>query len=170
MFQATRTYLGSVPVLSTLIEAAFQMSPVPASNPEELRETLSELQKQVVGALREAKALYRVENLPNESFTCPNCGHETKGAYAELSNPASGRRGIFPSGLIHGFVQHGTTSLDEPIVNLSGIYVGDRELHLDLAALMRVLALADLPGEVVSECTAYAQSPESFPATKLTAR
>ncbi|HEY9854504.1 MAG TPA: hypothetical protein V6D05_02115 [Stenomitos sp.] len=170
MFEATRRFLASVPVLSTLIEAAFKLSPVAGNNPEELRDHLSDIQKQVVGALKEAKNLYRVENLPNESFTCPACTFEARGAYWELSNPTTGRRGIFHSGLLHGFIQHGTVSLDEPIVNLSDIYVGDREIHLDLSALMRVLAGADLPADVIAECSAFAQNPDAFPGAKLAAR
>lgn len=170
MFEATRRFLGSVPVLSSLSEAAFKMNPIAGNNPEELRDHLTEINKQVVSALKEAKNLYRVENLPNESFNCPQCVFEAKGGYWELSNPATGRRGTFHSGLLHGFIDHGTVSLDEPIVNLSDIYVGDREIHLDLPALMRVLAGADLPAEVIAECSAFAQNPSAFPGAKLAAR
>ncbi len=170
MFEATRRFLGSVPILSALSEAAFKMNPLGGNNPEELRDHLTEINKQVVGALKEAKGLYRVENLPSETFTCPQCAFEARGAYWELSNPATGRRGIFHSGLLHAFIDHATSSLDEPIVNLSDIYVGDREIHLDLPALLRVLAGADLPADVVAECTAYSQNPGAFQGAKLVAR
>lgn len=170
MFDATRRFLASVPVLSSLGEAAFKLSPIAGSNPEELRGHLSEIQKQVVDALKEARSLYRVENLPNEGFTCPQCGFEAQGAYWEYSNPATGRRGIFPTSLMHGFIDHGTVCLDEPIINLSDIYVGDREIRLDLPALMRVLAGADLGAEVIAEVTAFAQNPSALGDAKLKAR
>lgn len=170
MFEATRRFLGSVPVLASLSEAAFKLNPLGGNNPEELRDHLTEISKQVVAALKEARNLYRVENLPHETFTCPHCSYEAKGAYWEVSNPATGRRGVFHSGLLHAFIEHGTVSLDEPIVNLSDIYVGDREITLDLGALMRVLAGADLPADVVAECSAFAQNPGAFQGAKLASR
>lgn len=169
MFEATRRYLAEIPVLAALVDAAYAMNPVTSSNPDELRTHLITIQKQVVQALNQVKSLYRVELYPNESFTCPACGWEAKGAYWELSNPTTSKRELFPSSLLHGFIDHGTMSLDEPVVNLSNIYTGDRELKLSLEALMRVFTGLDLPEPVVAELTGYFEHPEAFPAAKLTA-
>lgn len=169
MFEATRRFLAEVPVLAALVDAAYAMNPLTTSNPDELRGHLIAIQKQVVEALKQVKSLYRVEMYPNESFTCPACGWEAKGAYWELSNPTTGKRDIFSSSLLHGFIDHGTMALDEPVVNFSNIYTGDRELRLSLEGLMRVLNGAELSDSVMTELMAYFEHPESFPAAKLAA-
>lgn len=167
MLDVTRRFLAEVPLLADMLEEALKENPVPGNNPEELREHLVQHQKRIVASFKEEKRLYRIQNLPAEVFPCPDCAAEVKGAYWELSNPATGRRALFPSLLLHGFIEHGATVLVEPIINLSNILMGEREVKFDLRALVQVLAGAELPEGLREECEAFAQNPAAFDGAKI---
>jgi|GEM_PF-1625755 hypothetical protein len=157
MLEATRRFIAQIPLLSKLIETAFSETPYSGNNPDELRDHLSEVRRQIVAQLKEQGSLYRVECMPHETFQCPHCGAEGKSGYWEVCNSVTARRASFATRLMHTFMVHGDLSVNETVSNLSDIQMGEREIKLDVVALMQVFANADLPGEVQDELKAYAQ-------------
>lgn len=153
---ALRAYLQAMPNLSTkLLEQLADLMSTGGgfdyNNAEEMRAAYAQAQQTAMAHLVEAQSPYYVITYPQISFKCPTCSTEVRGAYYEVSNPITTKRGMFRARSFHEFLEHGGTSYREPILNVSETLIGHDEHHLDVKKLATVLDGLPLPGSVLAD-------------------
>ena len=151
MLENLRKFFNDVPVLADLLAAELKAAPSNATNAEDLRFHLEELQHTLMARLKAEKQLYAVVFYPEMEIPCQACGETLMGVYWELNNPATGQGLCVSNKLLHGLVDHEQFFQIESMQTVAGTRVGDTRQVLDLPGLVKVMAGAAVPEIVMAE-------------------
>ncbi len=151
--ESLRAYLQAMPQLSNrlLEQLAVAMDSEGGfdyNNAEEMRAAYADAQQLALNRIIEEKTPYYAVTYPQVFYKCQTCAAEVRGAYYEISNPITTKRGMFRVRSMHEFLAHGVTFYREPILNMSETLIGYDEHHLDVRKLTTVLAGLALPEAV----------------------
>lgn len=134
-----------------MLDADLKATKNHATNTEEQRAHLEELQKHLFARLKAEKQLYATIYYPEQEQICPECKETLHGYYWELNNPVNNKSICNSFKLIHYFTTHEQTFMSENMFNVSGTRVGDMRMTLELAMIAAVLKGADVPADVLAE-------------------
>lgn len=151
MLENLRKYFNDLPVLADLIASELKAHPSHASNAEDLRFHIEDLQAKLAARLKAEKQLYAALFFPETEVHCAACNETFLGVYWELNNPATGKGLCVSHKLLHGFIDHEQFFQEESMHTVQGTKVGDCRLVLDLAGLAAMMEGANVPAEVLAE-------------------
>jgi hypothetical protein len=146
-----RKYFNDLPVLAELIASELKAHPSNATNAEDLRFHLEDLQTKLAARLKAEKQLYAAVFFPEHEIHCAACKETLLGVYWELNNPTNGKGLCVSNKLLHGFVDHEQFFQEESMHTVQGTKVGDSRLVLDLPGLVGIMEGANVPPEVMAE-------------------
>ena len=152
MTENLRKFLHDVPILAELLSADLASNPCHATNTEEQRFHLEELQGKLARRLKETGQIYCTIYYPEQEQACPICKETLHGYYWELNNPVTTKAICVSYKLFHAFTEHEQTFITESMQNVSGVRVGEMRLVLDLPAILSTLKNGAVPPEVLAEC------------------
>lgn len=152
MIETLRKYLGELPILADQIVHELATNPSHATNTEEQRFHLEEIQIGVAKRLKEEKQLYATIYYPEQEQTCPICKELLHGYYWELNNPVTTKSACISFKLFHAFIHHEQMFITESMQNVSGVRVGEMRMVLDLPAVLGVMKGSSAPAELLAEC------------------
>jgi hypothetical protein len=147
-----RKYLHQVPILADLLDQELQANRSNATNTEEQRFHLEEIQAKLAAKLKAEKILYATKYYPEQEQVCPICKETLFGYYWELNNAVSAKAVCVSYKLFHAFTQHDQSFITESMQNVSGVRVGEMRLVLDLPAVLGVMKNSAAPPELLAEC------------------
>lgn len=151
MLENLRQFFNNVPVLADLQANELRANPSHASNAEDLRFHLEELQTNLAKRLKAERQLYAVVFFPENEVHCQACKETLMGVYWELNNPATNKGLCVSNKLLHGLIDHEQFFQIESMHTVAGTRVGECRLVLDLPGLAAVMEGANVPAEVMAE-------------------
>jgi hypothetical protein len=149
-----RKYLADVPILADMLDHELQTNRSNATNTEEQRFHLEEIQGKLCARLKAEKTLYATKYYPEQEQVCPICKETLFGYYWELNNPVTSKAICASYKLFHAFTRHEQSFITESMQNVSGVRVGEMRLVLDLPAILGVMKGSSAPAELLAECEA----------------
>lgn len=152
MSENLRKYLGDVPILADLITRALASHPSNATNTEDQRFHLEDIQTGISKRLKDEKQLYATLYYPEQEQICQLCKDTLFGYYWELNNAATGKAICVSYKLLHAFVHHDQSFITESMQNIAGVRVGEMRMVLDLPAILGVMKGSSAPLELLGEC------------------
>jgi hypothetical protein len=138
-------------VLADLLASELKAHPSNASNAEDLRFHIEDLQAKLAARLKAEKQLYAALFFPEMEVHCAACKETFLGVYYELNNPANGKGLCVSHKLLHGFIDHEQFFQEESMHTVQGTKVGDCRLVLDLPGLVGIMEGSNVPPEVLAE-------------------
>src|SRR5262249_4661239 len=147
-----RKYLGEIPILAELLARDLASHPSHATNTEEQRFHLEELQVALAKRLKEEKQLYCTIYYPEQEQVCPICKETLHGYYWELNNPVTSKATCISYKLWHAFVHHEQTFITESMQNVSGVRVGEMRMMLDIPSIQTCLKNSSADPGLIAEC------------------
>ncbi|MDB5097422.1 MAG: hypothetical protein JWM80_1843 [Cyanobacteria bacterium RYN_339] len=154
MSENLRKYLSEVPILAELLDGDLQANRSNATNTEEQRHHLEDIQTKLCARLKDEKTLYATKYYPEQEQSCPICKEILFGYYWELNNPVSAKAACISYKLFHAFTQHDQGFITESMQNVTGVRVGEMRMVLDLGAILSVMKNSSAPPELLAECEA----------------
>lgn len=151
MLENLRKYFNDMPVLADVIAAELKANPSHASNAEDLRFHIEELQAKLAARLKAEKQPYAAVFFPENEIHCAACKETLMGVYWELNNPANGKGLCVSHKLLHGFIDHEQFFQEESMHTVQGTKVGESRQVLDLPGLLAILEGSNAPEIVLAE-------------------
>lgn len=151
MLENLRKYFNDLPVLADLIASELKAHPSHASNAEDLRAHIEDLQLKLAQRLKAEKQLYAAVFFPEHEIHCQACQETLTGVYWELNNPATSKGLCVSHKLLHGFIDHEQFFQVETMRTVGGTNVGESRQVLDLSGLLAMMEGSNVPAEVLAE-------------------